>query len=206
MAEQLDYLYSGISNEKMLSAAETMHDLFLDDVADFTALDAALNVALATAWLTTIDTARDFPTDESVVDEIGELTDAVNSSWEACRTHFQDAKYFIEKTFPKNPTMHKTFGYNDYKAMSREQDKVLTFMDQFHDKADKHKVALIAQGYTQVKIDEIETLAGEFRAANRAQEKAKKDRLETTQNRAKVHNRMGIGAACKQSFKKRLPR
>lgn len=190
MAEQLDYLYSGIANDKMLTGAETMHDLFAADVADFTALDADLDDAFGNQWLDDIDEARDFPTDESVVDEIGELTEVVNTAWENCRNHFQDAKYFIEKAFPGNTAIHKTFGYDDYKDMSRLQDKVLPFMDQFHDKAEKHKVVLIAEGYTQAKIDAIETLAAAYRTANRNQEKAKKDRLETTQNRAKAHNKV----------------
>ena len=192
MAEQLDYLYSGISNDKMLEGAETIHDLYMDDVADFTAFDALLDDSVGTDLLSEIDLARDYPTDESVVDEISELTAVVDDAWGNCRKHFQDAKYFIEKAFPGNTAIQKSFGFDDYQTMSRYQDKVLTFMDTFHDKADKHKVVLIAQGYTQAKIDQIETLAAAFRTANRNQEKAKKDRLETTQNRAKTFNKVWV--------------
>lgn len=187
MAEEINKLYSGITDDAMLTGAETMRDLFEDDQGGFETFDAAFSDAFKTAWDGKIDEARDMPSDESVNDEITELTEAVNDAWDACKVHFQDSKYFIEKAFTSKAKQNK-FGFDDYRAMSRDQDKVLPFMDQFHDEADTNKIALIAAGYTQAKIDAIETLAAAFRTANRAQEKAKKDRLSTTQERIEKMN------------------
>jgi len=190
MPEPLDYLFNGISNDTMLTGAETMLDLYSADVADFTAYDAGLDAAFGTAWEADIDAARDFPTDETVQDDIEEKTAFMNTSWEKCRTHFQDSKYFIEKAFPGNAAIMKSFGFDNYKEMSRDQDKVLPFMDQFHDKAQSNNAALIAQGYTQIKIDLIETLGGEYRTKQREQENAKKDRLKQTQDRIVLMNKV----------------
>lgn len=187
MADEINKLYSGLTDDAMLTAAETMRDLFEDDQTAFEGFDASLDDAFKTDWDHKIDLARDVPSDETVNDQISELTDTMNEAWDACKTHFQDSKYFIEKAFPKKAKQNE-FGFDDYREMSRDQDKVLPFMDQFHDTASDNKTALIAAGYTQAKIDAIETLAGTYRTAQRAQEKAKKDRLNQTQERIEKMN------------------
>ncbi|MEP7168166.1 MAG: carboxypeptidase-like regulatory domain-containing protein [Bacteroidota bacterium] len=188
MAEQIKSDFGGLSNDSMLTGAETMLDLYTDDQADFLAFDASLDDGFKDNFLAKIDEARALRTDETVVDEISEFTDDVNESWDSCKNHFQDSKYFIEKAFPNDTSLHKTFGYDDYKAMSRDQDKVIGFMDQFHTAADEHKVELIAQGYTQGKIDAIQTLSGAYREAQRLQEKAKKVRFKKTEQRVITMN------------------
>lgn len=193
MAEEINKLYNGITDSQMLEETQTILDLFSAEVATFTAFDASLDAAYAATVQDSIDAAIDFPTDDTIQNEITELTDAVTTAWTNCRNHFQDAKYFIEKAFPANTARHKVFGFNDYADMARKQDKVPQFMDQFHDTATKYKTELIAAGYTQPKIDAILALATAFNTANRAQEKAKKDRLESTQNRTITMNAVWSG-------------
>jgi len=188
MAEEVKRLYSGLTDELMIEGAQTMVDLYREDVADFTAFDASLTTGYADGVQDLIDAAVDIPSDETVQNEISELTDAVQTAWDACKTHFQDAKYFIEKAFPGNVARHKVFGFNDYEKMSRTQSTVKFFMDQFSDTAVKYQTELIAAGYTAPKIAAIATLDTAFDTANRAQEKAKKDRLEATQNRNTAMN------------------
>ena len=183
MAENVNKLYSGITDAQMLEETQTILDLFVSYQAEFAVFDASLNAAFAADLQAKIDAGIDFPTDDTVQNEISELTDAVNQAWEACKAHFQDAKYFIEKAFPGNTARHKVFGFGDYTEMSRSQSKVLPFMDQFGDTAAEHGAALIAAGYTLEKIEEIPTLAAAFNEANRAQEMAKKVRLDLTQGR-----------------------
>lgn len=188
MAQPVDRLYRGIDDPQMLEGAQTMLDLFISDQAEFAAFDASLDAAFATAMQGRIDAGIDQPTDETVQNEITELTDAMNVAWVACQTHFQDAKYFIEKAFPGNTAKHNQFGFDDYRDMTRDQKKVLQFMDQFSDMAVGNGAVLIGAGYSQPRIDQIATLGNAFRTANRAQEKAKKERPEKTQTRLTAYN------------------
>lgn len=188
MADKINRLFGGLSDDAMLEASETMFDLFNADKAAFTALDSNLNDAFSEAWMVAIDAARDFPTDESMADDISELTDVVSTKWDICKAHFQAAKYFIEKAFPGNTARQNKYGFDDYLKMSTSQKNVITFMDAYHDQAQADHVVLIAAGFTQVKIDEIAAITEDFRTANRAQELAKKDRIEQTQIRIGLMN------------------
>lgn len=191
MAEETTRLFSGINDETMLAGAELMRDIYADDVAQFAAFDASFNAAFLTNWDAVIDNGRAFPSDETVSDVIAQLTETLNDVWESCKNHFQDSKYFIEKAFDSKAKQNE-FGFDDYRKMTREQDKVVPFMDQFHTTAEANAAALIAQGYTQAKIDAIEDLSEAFREANRAQEKAKKDRLVATQTRIETMNEVWV--------------
>lgn len=188
MSEKLNRLYGGISDDAMLTGAETMLDLFNVDKDLFNDLDADFNDAFSADFLEKIDTARDFPTDETVVDGITELTAEVNTQWNLCKAKFQDSKYFIEKAFPNNVARQNKYGFDDYAKMSTDQKKVQGFMDQFHDQAEADHVALIAAGYPQLKIDAIDTLKEAFRTADRAQEAGIKDRGLQTQTRIGLLN------------------
>ena len=188
MAEEIKKLYAGISASQMLEGTQTILDLFAADVAAFTAFDARLTLVYRAEAQSNIDAAINFPTDETVLNEITELTNDVKVAWDACCNYFQDAKYFIESAFPNNVARHNVFGFNDYLQMRRQQNEVLPFMNQFSDTAVKYSAQLIAVGYSQAKIDAIATVASAFGAAIRVQASAKKNRLETTQNRTELMN------------------
>lgn len=193
MAEEIKKSYAGITDNQMLAEAQTILDLFTAHQAEFAAFDASLDNTFKTTLQGKIDNAFDFPSDETVQDEISELTDAVMAAWDDCKTCFQDAKYFIEKAFPGNKARHNVFGFDDYTDMSRSQNNVLSFMKQFGATAAKYNTELIAAGYTQLKIDAILELAEAFDNANRAQDQAKKVRPEVTQARTQVMNNVWAG-------------
>lgn len=155
MADEILREFNGIDDDTMLTDADTMIALFHDDLAAFTGFDAVLDATFESDWQADIDAARDTESDETVEDQISQLTATVNDTWNDCKTCFQDAKYFIEKAFPNNVAAQNEFGFDDYRKMSRDQDKVFPFMKQFHKVAQREHVKLIAAGFPQIKIDEI---------------------------------------------------
>lgn len=175
-------IYAGITDSQMLTGAETMRDLFEKDQAQFLAFDAIYDTTFKEDWDEKIEEARHSPTDDAVNASISVTDDGVNEAWNACKIHFQDAKYFIGKAFGRQAEQNE-FGSKNYEKMCRNPLKVLPFMDQFHAAAEKYKTALIAQGYTQEKIDEIETLGGNFHTASRTKKRTKKDRFQETDDR-----------------------
>lgn len=183
MADQILREFNGINDDDMLDEADTMIGLFNDDMTDFTNYDAELDSTFESAWQGKIDVARAKESDETVEDQISQLTDAVYDAWTKCKACFQDAKYFIEKAFPDNAGMQHEFGYNDYDRMTQNQGKVFPFMNQFHSVAEREHVKMIAAGFPQTKIDDIENKGKAFHEAQKKQEQAKKRRVPLTQER-----------------------
>jgi hypothetical protein len=188
MSVTINRLYGGISDSKMLEDAQTMHDLFSADLADFTAFDPDFDTIFRDDLQSKIDAGTAFPTDETIQDQIQQLTDTVNEKWNLCKEKFQDSKFFIEKAFPGKKTIWNEFGFDDYDEMSTDQSKVSEFMQQFLAAATKYTTQLLAVNYTQLKIDQIAPIGQAFMDANGLQNLAIKERPTTTQNRIITYN------------------
>ena len=167
--DQVQRLYN-IADPEMYEAAKTKRGFFIEDKAAFISFDADFTDPFAADWLTQITDAEAMPQDETLDDQLTQLTADVETEMENCRGKFQDSKYFIEKTFPDSVPVWNEFGYNNYEAARKSQVKMIQFMKNFHTTAVKYKVQLIAKNYTQPMIDEIETLRAALDAANQIQE------------------------------------
>ncbi|MBI4944860.1 MAG: hypothetical protein HY840_00505, partial [Bacteroidetes bacterium] len=139
-------------------------------------------------WLTKITNADALPSDETVEDELMQLSATVEEKMELCRHKFQGAKFFIEKTFPDNFAVQNEFGYDDYEGARQNQAKMIGFMENFYRVAKKYKVKLIAKNYTMPMIDEIGTLRDALRTADNDQEAFKSGRPVLTQDRIIILN------------------
>ena len=181
--QKVDRDFSGITDAEMLSGVQTMHDLFVVDVADFTAFDAGLDVAFAADLQTKITDALALKDDEQWGDDIAVITQQVREKEDECRDHFQDLKYFVIEAFPDDIAMKNKLGFDDYDDASRSTEMLAKFMKQVLLAATAQSVALIAKGYTQLKIDAFGTLSDELWTVEHDQEQLKKDRLVATQDR-----------------------
>ncbi|MFI5218780.1 MAG: carboxypeptidase regulatory-like domain-containing protein [Bacteroidia bacterium] len=177
-----------ISHAEMIESAKTKRGFFLEDKAGFVAFDADFDDPYAADWLTAITAAEAVPTDETIDDQLTQLTADVETEMKKCRNKFQDTKYFIEKAFPNNQPVWNEFGYNNYNDARRVQVKMLQFMKTFHTVCEKYKVKLDAAGYPQAKIDEIPPLRTLLDAANTAQEVFIGNLPVQTQERISKHN------------------
>jgi hypothetical protein len=185
--EKVRLLYN-ITDPEMFEASKTKRGFFLTDKADFIGFDADFDDPFAADWLAAIGDAENIDSDEALDDESTQLTEAVEDEMEKCRDKFQDSKYFIEKTFPYNVGKWNEFGYDNYDDCRRVQLKMVQFMKTFHRKATKYKLPLIAKGYTQLMIDEIETRRAALDDANQAQEDFKGEMGSQNQERYKENN------------------
>ena len=190
--EQVKRLYSGISDSKMISEAQTIHNLLVEDLADFAAKDAEFNAVFTGTFQTEITNCEGTKTDETYMDEVQQFTKNMNVAWTACKDYFQDMKYYIEKAFPGDPAIHLQFGYDNYREMSREQSKVVLFMDTLEKKADEYETQLIGAGMTAAQIGMIPGLRTTFKAAEMAQNDAVTRRNKLTQERIKQYNKLWV--------------
>lgn len=173
----------------LLEHSQTLLDQFADDQADFEAYDTAFANPFAEDWQQTIGGAVNYQDDTATQADIAIQTGTVKQQMELCRLKYDDVIYFAQKAFGKNAIEIRAFGKGTtYTAASRSQGKMHNFMDELHQAAEKHKLKLIAAGFTQLKIDEIATLRDSFQTANRNQNSLKTDRPEISQGRLNTYN------------------
>jgi hypothetical protein len=181
-----------ISDDGMLQDSRTTHGEFVNDLATFQNFDADFSNTFATQWDAAINNAFNAPTDEQIIDSQIGLTSNVEEAMEACKAHFQAAKYFIEKAFPNKPTVWNQFGFDNYDTARRTPEKMIIFMGVFFKVASKPENALLLTqaGYKQTSIDEIENKLNGLITAKTEQEMAKNERGDSTQNRVELFNKV----------------
>ncbi len=169
MAKKTTLLYS-ITDPEMYQESKTRRNSFIVDKPAFVLFDPDFADPFSADWLTAIQAAEAMPSNETLDDQSIQLTEDVEKEMEKCRKKFQDSKYFIEKTFPDRPSRWDEFGYDNYEQARKVQLRMIQFMKTFYSTAMKFKVDLIANGYTQVRIDEIKTIGDGLDVKNQAQE------------------------------------
>lgn len=147
--EKIRRSYDG-SDSYMLENGQTLHDLFVLDLADFVAQVPDLDDPFAADWQDAIDAAVNYQDDTATQADIAIQTGSVKQQMELCRLKYDDVIYFAQKAFGKNGIEIRAFGKGTtYTAASRSQGKMRNFMDELHQAAEKHKTALIAAGFTR---------------------------------------------------------
>lgn len=178
-----------VSDAEMLQVSRVIYGLYLEDQESFTTLDPAFNAAYAEGWLSAIEEGETAARDLTVKDELVLLTAAVHEKLEACRSHFQKMKYYIEKAFPGNTAVWNAFGFNDYEKARKGEKDMMPFMRTLHTQAVKYVAELTAVNFPQAEIDKIAALAAELQTADHEQEMYKKNRLVITQERVESLNK-----------------
>ena len=186
-AEEKIRIFSG-SDADMIQASRVAHGLFTEDKLAFTNFDPSFADPFGNNWQQKIESAAALDKDSYYMSNQTELTKQVEAVMNDSRSSFQSAKYFIEKAFPNQKTIHAQFGYNDYEKASYSETKMIQFLGIFHKAAVEHSAKLIEAGFTQEKIDKIAELKEQLTNADYEQEKAKKKRGFVTQERINVLN------------------
>lgn len=172
----------------MVERSETLQQLFENNLADFTAFDPDLDSAFNIDWKAAIEAAINITSGETVDDELQSYTQDTLAALTNCQKKYIEVKYYFAKAFPGNRAVMKEMGLDDYKRSRERQMRMVFFMENLHLKSEKYKVQLLANGYTQLKIDEIDTLRLALQAANKAQNAFSKGRPVLTQDRENIYN------------------
>jgi len=195
-----------IADQYMIEHSKVKRLLFIDDQAQFVGLDPDYANPYEDDWATAIGLSETQPTDEIILDQVTQLTAAIDTQMTLCRNKFQDTKRFIEKAFPNNPGVWNEFGYNNYDAQRRSQTGMIEFMKLLHTTATKYSAQLIAANYLAPAIAEIATLRTALDNANNAQELFIAQRPLATQTRVNAHNHtwtysVSVARAAKSIFR-----
>lgn len=163
----------------MLQQARCLHLLFVEDMAAFTAFDTSLNAGWAAEWAAEIDAAEDLVSD-TVMRASHRLARAeLNTLLAAARDKWAEVKYFAERAFADNrQAMLRVFGADEYLAARRHGLKMAALLAGMHTAATAHSAALIAEGYTQARIDDIAALRDALLAKAGEQQMARRGRTQ----------------------------
>jgi len=181
-----------LSDVYMLQDSRTTLAAFIIDAAIFQSFDSDFDNNFATQWEKAIANASKASTDDLVVATISSLTANVDDKMEACKVHFQSAKYFIEKAFPNKPALWKEFGYDNYSEARKSAEKMIVFMSVFNKVANNslYKNLLINAGYSEANLNTTLTILNELIEAKTNQEIGKNTREQFTQNRIELLNQV----------------
>lgn len=189
LPQQIVRLYK-VADPYLIQFAKTLRGFFITDQAAFVARDPSFSTPYETDWLNAINAAEAQDDDETMDDQLTQLTAAVETQMDLCRVKFQDAKPFIKKAFPNLPGKWNELGFDTYDASRQSQMLMLQFMARFHGVAVRNSAPLIAANFTQAMIDEIETRRAALNSANDAQEQFKGQMQGATEQRVAVLNTM----------------
>jgi len=172
----------------MFQIAHVIRDCFHIDLADFTAFDLDLNAAYHTNLVNLIVAAEDAPDHEYLMDQLAQKTVIVEENMTLCRNTTQLMKPFIEKAFPGKKATWNLFGYDDYDDARNSQHKMYNFMKKLYKTAILYAAELIAAGFTQIKIDKLQTCYLDLMRADDEQESFKIEIKKMTNERIEMLN------------------
>jgi len=158
MPEQVERDYT-MEDLDMLVRAQVFHNAFVIDKADFVANFPHLDDPFAADFQTAIDAADALPSAQEVDGEIVEATFNLNEQLPIARKALQKLYTYLDIVWPKGQK-NSRFGRINYEKVRQSHSGLKELLEQGHRQAEEptQKAALIAGGYTQASIDELETI------------------------------------------------
>ncbi len=189
MAQEIERVF-GLPDDEMLERAQVFHDRLTPELAGFTARFPWLDATWLTAFQNDITAADQFPKDESVTLDIKILTGDVNSAMQQGYAALQALGGYAKLAYPTDISRQRGFGQQYWRDAYSNTLKLQEALELAYAKADSAelKPALLAKGYTQTDIDQLETLATELQTKNGLQEAAKIGRKVSRHDRVSLLN------------------
>ena len=189
MAKKRERSYN-MGDDQMLERAQVFHDQLNGELVDFTSRFPWLDAAWLTAFQADITAADAFPKDESVILDIKILTGDVTASMQQGYAALQTLGGYAKLAYPTDSARERVFGQQYWAAARDNTLKLQEALELAHAKADNatFKADLLAKGYTQAEIDQLDTLASDLQTKNGLQEASKVGRHVTQADRLALLN------------------
>ena len=179
-----------ISDAVLLEHSETVVATLPSDMPEFTAFDPTITAEYIPELQGAIADAKEFPTDDVLIDEMAEHTLRVEQIFNECYEDYKTIAYFARKAFADNPAIRNQFGINDIEKARKSQPKMVVFMESLAKTAAKYGEQLTEAGCKEELITSLPEKAAILDAANIEQEKFKNDRAINTQDRVRAFNQV----------------
>lgn len=189
MAKKRERKYA-MGDDPMLERAEVFHDHLNGELANFTARFPWLDGAWLMAFQADITAADAFPKDESVILDIKILTGDVTASMQQGYAALQTLGGYARLAYPTDPARERVFGQQYWAGAKESTLKLQEALELAYTKANNpvYNAELLAKGYTQPEIDQLDTLAEDLQTKNGLQEALKVGRHVTKADRIALLN------------------
>lgn len=179
-----------IPDAELLQHGETVSATMPEDLSHFITFDSTITEAYPTSIQAAITEVKAIKSDQVVIDEMTELTQAANNALAACNQAYRTISFFVRKAFSTNAAVQNQFGLNDIAKSRKNQAKMILFMEDLVRVANKYQESLISQGCNPSVLETLPVLRDTLKQSNTQQEKFKKDRGLITQERVEKLNRL----------------
>jgi hypothetical protein len=178
------------TDEEMLQQSDVLLDSFQENKVPFVARFPHLADPFAADWAASTATARLIAPDYASVAGQSSETNALENVMADGRNLFQTVMLYTQVAFPGDPAVLRLFGQPQYESSRGSQLKLPTLLRTLFTQVSKpeYKQVLIGKGLQQAEIDALETLAAEIVNQDIAQQKAKKARSLTANQRINAMN------------------
>jgi hypothetical protein len=155
----------------MFQRSRTKRQHFIDNKPAFVAFDPDFDDPYDADWLLSIEASEGTDTAETRDDTGQQETAEVNEVMALGRKKHVQIKYFVTKAFGDKPSILKKFGSDDYAQAGQSQKYMKLYLTNLHKQCESadYKPALLAANCTQLKIDEIKTIADNLSAEDTEQ-------------------------------------
>ncbi len=178
-----------LTDDVLVETSSTMHQLFVENISDFSEFDPFLNNSFAEQWFLKIEKVIQWVKDHQILNEQKQKTIEVKIIVEQAVEKYNEVRYFVKKAFKNNKTQVSEFGSNINSA-KQSMSKLLVFMDILHKACLKHETLLIDNGYSSAQIEEINNIKNNLLNTNTNQEHFKKHRAVNTEERIEALNNL----------------
>ncbi len=179
-----------VSDAAMIEHADTVKASLPDDITDFTSFDSTISAEYPNQISGAIDAVLAVKSDQVIIDEQVEKTQNLNEAMGQCTNAFRTVAFFVRKAFKDNKAVQNQFGLNDIEKVRNNQARMILFMEELAETAQKYQADLVAAGCNEAVITALPEKAATLRTANTEQEKFKKDRGLYTQERVQKLNEL----------------
>ncbi len=184
-----------------------IHHLLESDKTELTAIDTGLNDPFSDVFDNAIKTAESETVTAIIRAQLKQSSSGVRSAMQLCRDKYNEVMYFAQLAFKKNKTILREFGIGSaYKKATHARYEMQAFLMQLNRTANNHSAELIANGYSQAKIDDILTVRDQWLNIHSTHNDFKIARPELTAKRIAEYNTvyelmMRVINAAKLAFK-----
>jgi len=179
-----------ISDGRLMEHGTSVASFLPEDLADFSAFDSTFAQTSVDNLNQSIEDVREVKSDDVVVDEQTQYTDAVLAKMEQSNEAYTTVAFFVRKVFDGDASVQNQFGMNDIGEARGNQLKMIQFMGSLAKTAARYKDQLVEGGINPEVIDTLPQLSRELEDANNRQEMFKKERGSITQQRVERLNKL----------------
>jgi hypothetical protein len=188
MSDQLERDFT-MDDLQMLQRAQVFHNNFVTDKAAFVADFPHLDDPFAADFQTAIDDADAIPSGSEVDAEIAVKTEELNAQLPLGRKALQKLYTYVDLAW-NSKARENEFGRGKYEKARNSQVRMKELLELANRRAEvpANKTALLAVGYTQAAIDELQTIETAIDTLNAEQEDMLSARAVKTETRVKAYN------------------